>query len=196
MLTAQHETFVLCSFDRDNRPLTTREISLPGSAMGLSPTDFQERGVPVPMIVRSDRVYIGLHNHLVIVNRTGELDSVEQQDAILQLHSSAPYTRLRVVLSFKHGGTMYWDDVGGGHFENFAGDMSQPRTLLTRGGWLIAAADGVCRVHRTADSHVHIRGEIYTDLEDPEALITTPHKDQFAWLTRDGELVVYQVSVG
>ncbi len=148
---------------------------------------------PVPFLMRGDRAYLGLEDRLICWRPEGRVKVIDVGDRIVGMHCSAPFSRARVAVALREGAMLYWDDFQAVK-SPFAEDLTAPVLRFVEGGWLAAISENACTVYRTAENcRVHREAVLHHEHGLPIAVLDTGQKDQFAVVTQEGTVAIYQI---
>jgi tetratricopeptide (TPR) repeat protein len=150
---------------------------------------------PLPLHARREGVFVGLGWKLLVLWPNQRTSVIELPSPIHTLVGSAPFSRPRVVATCDQGAALYWADRSA-PLVHFAEDLHHPIAVFTRGGWLILAESSRCELYRAQDRRIVLESTLATVQSPPVALLTTSHADQFALLTADGVVRVYEPARG
>jgi hypothetical protein len=139
----------------------------------------------------SGQLYCGIGSRLRVFSREGLQRTIELPSSIGRLAASRPWTRQRIVASLEDGGVILWGDAPDAPQARFGEGLGNPYTCLTRGGLLVAAADGVLEVYDTRDTRLSLLAMKAEPSFQPRGLVATDHSEQFAMLREDGTVLVH-----
>lgn len=142
------------------------------------------------LLFNSGQLYCGIGRQLCVFSHQGLQRSIELPGEIGRLTASRPWTRQRIVVSLADGGVVLWGDTLDAPQASFGQGLACPHTCLTRGGLLVAAADGVVEVYDTRDGKLSLLALKAEPSFQPRGLVATDHPEQFAMLMEDGTVLV------
>ncbi|HEV8001230.1 MAG TPA: hypothetical protein VGP63_15185, partial [Planctomycetaceae bacterium] len=129
---------VVNAFAADGTPILSREIPTDG----FLPLPTQS----VPVHARAEGLFFAIGNRLMSVDGKQRVKPVDFDDPIVALSSSPAHTRLRLAVSFPQGGALFWRDSSS--VRRFGDDLSQPHTVFTLSGNLVAIDAGRIEIYR------------------------------------------------
>jgi len=138
-------------------------------------------------------LYCGFGSRLCVFSQTGLAQTIELPGNIGRLTASRPWTRQRVIASLEDGGVILWDDSSSAPQSRFSEGLGNPYTCLTRGGLLVAAADGALEVYDTRESKLSLLAMKGEPAFHPQGLVATDHPEHFAILVEDGAVLVHSL---
>ena len=178
------------------------------NALGTSGEFLSTESVPVPDLsdyahgtpqvdpvlhARDNTVYVGVADELMIFDRAKPGEVIELDRRITSLVGSLPHTRTRIAATFDRGGRIWWEDFSGRHDEAFSSDLDDPIACFNRGGYLIVAGRDRCEVYGTQGRRLEFAGELANLPAPPIAVLSGPKSHQFAIVTGDGRILVYEL---
>ena len=190
-------TFDVVKFHQPTRKFVWSSYSLlAANLLGTWPLDFSRfelasQKLPAAALFISDRLYLACGEHLAVFSHQGVCrDAIEFPSPVERLTRSRSWTRQRIVVSLEDGGVMLWGDTSDAPRSRFGEGLGGPYTCLTRGGLLVAAADGVVEVYDTRDTKLTLLAMKAEPSLHPCGLVATDHAEQFAVLSADGTVQV------
>lgn len=187
----QNDEFTLSAFDRSGVPLTTSVFS--GEHL-LGEYFFVANSLitPLPFHVRSDKVYLGLHDNLMTFRGSELSENMKMPYPIRDISGSTTNTRVRIAVSYEQGGMIYWDHISGSS-QSIAREMRNPSTMFTRSGLLVAANSERFEVYRTKGGRAELLAERDAIGAAPLAMLKVQNPDQFAICGSDGVIRIFEV---
>jgi len=174
-------SFVVSAFAADGTPLFSREIPTDD----FTPPPSQS----VPLHARAEGFFFAIGNHLMSVDGRQRVNSTEFDEPIIALSGSPAHTRLRLALSFVHGGAVFWKDSSS--VRRFGDDLSQPRTAFTISGHLVAVDASRIEIYGL-DRH-ELKLESTGDSPGQPLAVMRVRMNQFAILDATALLSVYRI---
>ncbi|MFM9966376.1 MAG: hypothetical protein ACKV2Q_34805 [Planctomycetaceae bacterium] len=99
----------------------------------------------------------------------------------------------RLALTFVSGAEILWDDGHEVRSSRLSDDYSHPVATFTRRGHLVVADATTCDVFNVDRSELRFRARGPEKTARPIALLPAPHLDQFALITADGQVRLFQI---
>jgi hypothetical protein len=191
LLVSEDSQLTLIAMGPQGDLIATQAVAYPQQPPG---SGLPFHVVPVPLLARNDRIYLGLGETLLVYHRYAHCEVLEFPQSIVSLAASAPNTRTRVCVAFAQGATIWWEDFEGRQTEDFAHQMRSPLLAFNRGGSLIASSAEGGEVYATQGRRLRLKAELPATPSPPIAVLPGPRTDQFAVATAEGEIAVYEVS--
>lgn len=142
------------------------------------------------MVARANQVFIAWGSQVLQLTKTGTVAGRPLPADVRRLAASPQHTRVRVAAAFDEGGVVLWED---GASQPFGQGLTDPRIAFTRSGFLVAAAAEGGRVYRTVDQKVVAIGSFEHGRAKPLAVLPTNVLNEFALLSEDGWVSVFQI---
>ena len=170
-------------------------LSATGELMSSKPLEleFRELSIPVPICFVGSKTHIGIGRNLVNVNVSGDIEKVEFYNAVRSICGSVPGTMPRIALAFDNGVQVIWNKGEITSRPIICEEMLEPKTLFTRTGHLVIAADRVCEIYKTVNRQVQFVAVI--EIDSCVRLMRSKESNQFAVLTESGDICVYQIPI-
>jgi hypothetical protein len=128
-------------------------------------------------------LWIEFENKTMITDLPGPIRSIAL---------SAPFTRLKVAVALDNGGVIAWPRLRDrGEFTRFGEGMEKPVIGFSRGGNLVAATTSEFRVYSTDQEKLKLIATGQVQGGEPIAVLSAAALDEFAIVTRTGEVRVY-----
>ena len=99
----------------------------------------------------------------------------------------------RLVLTFSAGGEVLWDDGQEIRSSRLADDYTNPVATFTRRGHLVVADSSTCDVFNADRGELRFRARGPEMTARPVAVLPAPHLDQFAIVTADGQVRLFEI---
>jgi len=162
-------------------------------SFALSPEMVEDAEVirPLPFYVRGNSFYLGLGTTLLSLRAGQEATTVHS--TIRSITGSAWHSRPRIVAACAQGGVVIWGVTADSPRNTFAMDLAEPVVGLARGGWLVAATDDTIEVSSTQGGQLSWIGKTHGPEQPPIAVVPTSAANQFALVTQDGLVTIYEV---
>ena len=139
----------------------------------------------------SKHVVVALGNRLVVIDAAGKIERLETPGQILQLTTTLLYTRKGVVAILEHGAVMHC--FGTDKLIELDRDLPAPMAAFVPGGPLVLIS-GLLAVLLEVDARgVHHATRMDLNGPQPIAVCATAYTGEFAVLTANGQVSVYQV---
>jgi hypothetical protein len=149
--------------------------------------------LPIPMLARQQRLYIGLGTTLITLQSGQPPQTQELPSTIGALAGTAPHTLNRIAVSLEVGACLIWDGAGHHQTRAFADDMAQPVVGFNRGGYVIAASGRRFEVYDTKNSRLTLVAGDSLDKSSVLSVFPLPEPNRFGLFTADGNAIVYEL---
>jgi tetratricopeptide (TPR) repeat protein len=175
------ENLVVSAFSPEGTPIFSREIPIDD----FTPLPAQS----IPLHARSEGLFFAIGNHLMSVDDGQRVKSTEFDEPIIALSGSPAHTRLRLAVSFVQGGAVFWKDSS--RVRRFGDELSQPRTVFTISGHLVAVDASRIEIYRL-DRH-ELKLESAADSPGQPLAVMRVSINEFAILDATALLGVYRI---
>ncbi len=146
---------------------------------------------PIPfLVVPTGRKYIADGEALVMPHYDGGWTSDRGEIQSLAGMTSEQVTRL--VLTFEAGGEVLWDDGHDITSSRLSDDYAHPVAGFTRRGHLVIADRATCEVFTADNRELRLCAQGPDPDSQPLAVLRAPHLDQFALLTANGQVRLFE----
>lgn len=183
---AREGMVAMCSDVRGNLLSTLR---IP-DALCPPPDEFD---LPLPMHVRSDRVYVAMGACLISLTATTGSQRFEVASPIRSVCGSNPYTLNRIAIGMERGAAVLWDGSGHQHIDAMASEMFEPAVCINRGGYAIAATAERIEAYDTKGSKLTLAATLEQRTAAPVAVLPVATVNRFIVLTEDGTATLFEL---
>jgi hypothetical protein len=175
------KNLVVGAFSPEGTPIFSRET--PTDDFTPSPTQS------IPLHARSEGLFFAIGNHLMSVDGGQRVKSTEFDEPIIALSGSPAHTRLRLAVSFVQGGAVFWKDSSS--VRRFGDELSQPRTVFTISGHLVAVDASRIEIYRLDRRELKL--ESAADSPGQPLAVMRVRMNEFAILDATALLSVYRI---
>ncbi|HMO15082.1 MAG TPA: hypothetical protein PKD64_13280 [Pirellulaceae bacterium] len=161
------------------------------STVSIALQDLPSFQIPVPICVLEGKFLLGIGNRSFVISSV-DRKSIDFDQLICGIATSPPYTRLRVGMALDNGIAYFKDHIDASNYRILCSEMERPHMLFTRSGHLVAATDNHCQIFSTRDDLPALVGEL--TISESLALLPTNAPNEFATITKRGEVKVYQIA--
>ena len=147
--------------------------------------------LPIPVVCDGTHLYLSIGQHLRIYGRGGWIETLDLEEVVSRVTASARSTAPRIAIAFERGVQILWGGVTPELTQKFCTGLERPRILFTRTGHLVVASQDKCEVYKTSQRKITFVASF--SIESCEDVVATNDSQQFAILSSDGKVTVYQI---